>query len=109
MRILLTLWLAPIFCLLVWYGLSYNDWNFGTTIFSRQLHDLVFGLYGKILGVDPSVVPIMAAKAIALDSLIVVAIIAYRLRKKWWPAVSGLFTSKDASALPPAAPAPTVK
>lgn len=109
MRILLTLWLAPIFCLLVWYGLSYNDWNMGTTIFSRQLHDLVFGLYGKILGVDPQVIPLMAAKAIAFDSLIVLAIIAYRLRKKWWPTVSALFSPKDARALQPAAQAPTAK
>ena len=88
MRILLTLWLAPVFLLTVWYGFSYYDMNFGTVILSRQLHDLVFELYGKILGVAPEAVPLMAVKAIAFDSLIVLAIIAYRMRKSWWPTVS---------------------
>ena len=99
MRVLLILWLAPITLLTVWYGLSYHDINFGTAMFSRQLHDLVFELYGKILGVAPEAVPLMALKAIALDSLLVLAIIAYRMRKRWWPTVRGLFNSPAAPAL----------
>ena len=99
MRILLVLWLGPIFLLTVWYGLSYYDMNFGTAMFSRQLHDLVFELYGKILGVAPEAVPILALKAIAFDSLLVVAIIAYRLRRKWWPTVRGWFSAPQAPLL----------
>ncbi|MEE9375540.1 MAG: DUF6105 family protein, partial [Rhizobiaceae bacterium] len=46
MRTLLILWLTPIFLLSSWYGLSYHDINFGTLVLSRELHDLVFDLYG---------------------------------------------------------------
>ena len=67
-----------------------NDWHMGTRIFSRELHDLVFGLYGKMLGMDPKELPGLLAKAVAFDSLIVLAIVAFRMRKKWWPAVSNL-------------------
>ena len=84
------MWFVPIVLLGVWYGLSANDWHMGTRIFSRELHDLVFGLYGKMLGMDPKELPGLLAKAVAFDSLIVLAIVAFRMRKKWWPAVSNL-------------------
>ncbi len=96
MRILLILWLGPIVLLTAWYGLSYHDMNFGTVLLSRELHDLMFNLYGKILGVAPEAIPLMVAKAIAFDSLLVVGIIAYRMRKRWWPTVRGWFSPESA-------------
>lgn len=99
MRYLLLLWFIPVSFLSIWYGLSYYDINLGTTIFSRQLHDLVFNLYGKILGIAPGEVPILAAKAIAFDTLIVFAIVAYRMRKSWWPKVRALFAPPVSPAL----------
>ena len=88
MRILLVLWFFPIVLLGTWYGLSANDWHMGTRIFSRELHDLVFGLYGKLLGMEPEALPPLVAKAVFVDSLIVLAIAAFRWRAKWWPHVS---------------------
>ena len=87
MRILLILWFVPVALLGVWYGLSVNDWHMGTRIFSRELHDLVFGLYGKLLGMQPEELPPVLARAIALDSLVVFAIVAFRMRARWWPTV----------------------
>ncbi len=94
MRALLILWLTPIFLLSTWYGLSVNDINFGTTFFSKEMNDLVFNIYGDLLGIDPKLIPSMVAKALAFDSLFVLAIIAYRLRKKWWPSFSRLFRAE---------------
>ena len=94
MRVLLVLWFVPIALLLAWYTLAANDWNMGTRMFSREMHDLVFGLYGKILGMDPKDLPAFAAKAIVVDSLIVLAIAAFRWRKSWWPKVSQYFRSE---------------
>ena len=91
MRVLLFLWFVPIVLLGAWYGLSANDWNMGTRMFSREMHDLVFGLYGKLLGMEPEALPPLVAKAVAVDSLIVLAIAAFRWRKKWWPSVSAYF------------------
>ena len=95
MRTLLILWLTPIFLLSSWYGLSYHDINFGTLVLSRELHDLVFDLYGKILGVAPETIPMMVLKAIIFDSFLIMGIIAYRLRKKWWPTVSAYFKPEN--------------
>jgi len=100
MRVLLILWFVPIVLLGVWYGLSVNDWHMGTRIFSRELHDLVFGLYGKMLGMHPSELPPLLAKAIAFDSLIVLAIVAFRMRKKWWPSVSRLLRPEIPATVP---------
>ena len=75
----------------IWYGLSVNDWHFGTRIFSRELHDLVFQIYGKLLGMEPEALPALLAKAVIFDTLIVFGIVAYRWRAKWWPTVRQYF------------------
>ncbi|MGO8205172.1 DUF6105 family protein, partial [Rhizobium ruizarguesonis] len=36
-----------------WYWLSYYDMSFGIYMFTRQVHDLTFQLYGKALGIPP--------------------------------------------------------
>lgn len=63
-----------------WYFLSLNDVNFGSVYLSRELHDLVFRLYGEMLGVAPETVPWLIAEACAFDMLIVAGIWALRRR-----------------------------
>lgn len=89
MRALLIFWAAPLGFFWGWYFLSLNNLNFGTTFFSRELHDLVFTIYGNILGVDPDTIPALAARACVVDTLIILAIFAFRKRasiKQWWNA-----------------------
>ncbi len=81
MRTLLALWVAPLVLFWGWYFLSLNDMNFGYVMLSRQLHDLVFELYGEMLGIDPAIIPGMVAKACIFDSFLVAAIVAYRRRR----------------------------
>ncbi len=84
-RALILLWALPIILFGTWYGLSVNDINFGTLMFSRELHDHVFAIYGQLLGVEPEALPMMIVKALITDSTILFSFIAYRTRAKWWP------------------------
>lgn len=89
MKWFLIFWAMPIVLLGSWYGLSYNDISFGFFILSRQGHDLVFQIYGDVLGIPPETIPPLVARAIAVDSLLVFAILAFRRRKQiraWWQA-----------------------
>ncbi|HEY4191558.1 MAG TPA: DUF6105 family protein [Mesorhizobium sp.] len=81
MRYLFAAWVAPLVLFWGWYFLSLNDMNFGYVMLSRQLHDLVFELYGQMLGIDPKIIPGMVAKACFFDSLLVMAIWAFRRRR----------------------------
>jgi hypothetical protein len=49
---------------------------------TRQAHDLVFAVYGHVLGLPPETIPPLVARAIAFDSLVVFAIIAFRKRRE---------------------------
>ena len=85
MRALLTFWLAPIVFFWTWYALSLHD--AGGFFFSREMHDRVFAMYGAILSVDPAAIPGMVADALVGDSLILLAIVAFRRRRAihgWW-------------------------
>ncbi|MBO3759872.1 DUF6105 family protein [Ciceribacter sp. L1K22] len=89
MKWFLFFWAMPILLLGSWYGLSYYDMNFGIFMLTRQAHDLVFHIYGNILGIPPETIPPLVARAIVVDSLIVFAIIAFRRRRQiaaWWQA-----------------------
>ncbi|MBB3998740.1 DUF6105 family protein [Aureimonas pseudogalii] len=81
MRWLLGLWFAPISFLVAWFVLASHDWNLGTFFFSREMYDLVFAIYGKTLGVAPESLPPLVARALVLDSAIVLALYAFRRRK----------------------------
>lgn len=81
MRYLIAAWVTPLVLFWGWYFLSLNDINFGYVMLSRELHDLVFQLYGEMLGIDPAAIPGMIAKACVFDSLIVAAIWAFRRRR----------------------------
>lgn len=89
MRLFLALWAAPMALLWGWFGLSYYDFNFGTLFLSRRMHDLVFMIYGNILGMDPATIPGLLAKACLLDTALLMGIIGFRRRKQiraWWDA-----------------------
>ena len=52
-----------------WFFLSLNDMNFGYVMLTRQVHDLVFQLYGDMLGIDPAIIPAMVARACVFDGV----------------------------------------
>ena len=92
MKVFLVLWIMPIILLGSWYGLSYYDINFGYRILSRELHDLVFTIYGNILGIPPETIPPLVLKAVIVDSCLVVGfIVIKRRRKQIWAALRRLF------------------
>lgn len=87
MKTLLLLWALPITILGAWYGLSYYDMSFGFFMLTRDAHDLVFQIYGNVLGIAPETIPPLVLRAIIVDSLILFAIIGFRRRKQikaWW-------------------------
>ena len=87
MKWLLIFWAAPVSFLGAWYYLSYYDMSFGIFMLTRQMHDLVFQIYGKILGIPPETIPPLVGRAIAFDSLLVFAIFGFRKRAvilEWW-------------------------
>lgn len=99
MRKLLALWIGPLAFFWGWYFLSLND--LGGVFFSRALHDQVFNMYGTLLGIEPTAIPGMIAEALAVDSLILFAIIAFRRRRRiaaWWE--SRRACEQDAVAAP---------
>jgi hypothetical protein len=103
MRALLIFWAGPLAFFWGWYFLSLHDISLGTAFFSRQMHDLVFEVYGNILGVSPDSVPAMAAEACLVDSLILLALVAFRRRRALWRAAMRL---RQAISAPAAAQAP---
>jgi hypothetical protein len=80
MRAILILWAVPMGLFWGWYFLSLNDINFGFLFLSRAVHEVVFELYGQILGIDPAGIPGMVARACVFDTLLIAAIIAFRRR-----------------------------
>ncbi len=88
LRALFLLWALPIILFGIWYGLSVNDMNFGTIMFSRMLHDHVFAIYGNLLGIAPEALPSIILDALITDTVLVFSFIAYRKRAMWWPSVA---------------------
>ena len=87
MKWFLIFWGGPVAFLGAWYGLSYYDINFGLFILSRQMHDLVFQIYGQILGIPPAELPPLVLRAVLFDGLIVLGLLALRRRLAifaWW-------------------------
>lgn len=87
MRYVFWFWFVPMGFLWGWYALSYNDINFGLTFLSRSTHDLVFAIYGHILGLQKDVVVKLLIKACIVDTMLIMAIVAFRKRRQiraWW-------------------------
>lgn len=81
MRYVLALWALPLIVFWGWFGLSYFDINFGYVMLTRQVHDILFQLYGEMLGIDAATIPWLVAKACIFDTLILLAIYAFRRRR----------------------------
>ncbi|MBB4185286.1 hypothetical protein GGE07_001915 [Sinorhizobium terangae] len=82
MKWLLIFWAAPVTLLTGWYGLSYYDMSFGVFMLTRQAHDLVFAIYGHVLGIPPETIPPLVARAMVVDSAIVFALVGLRKRRQ---------------------------
>ena len=80
MRTFLYLWILPMSLFGVWYGLSANDWNLGMWFFSREIHDEVMTLYAATLGVRAEAMPGLLARALVIDTLLVMTIMCWRHR-----------------------------
>ena len=81
MRYVLMLWAAPILLFWSWFGLSYYNVNFGYVLMTREAHDLIFQLYGEVLGIDPESIPWFVAKSCVFDFFLLMGIWAYRRRR----------------------------
>ena len=82
MKYIFAAWAAPLVIFWGWFFLSLNDINFGSVFLTRDLHDLVFQIYGEMLGVDPETIPMMVANACIFDTGIIAAIWAFRRRRE---------------------------
>lgn len=93
MRYVFAAWALPMVVIWGWFFLSYYDLNFGFTMLTRQVHDLVFQIYGNILGLDPATLPWLLAKACLVDTAIILAIWAFRRRRQ----IAGWIRARRAS------------
>ncbi len=87
MKYIFWLWLVPMALFWGWFGLSYYDVNFGLLFFSRDIHDMVFGIYASILGVSYETIVDGFIKACIFDTFLIGGIVAFRKRKQikaWW-------------------------
>jgi hypothetical protein len=87
MKWFLILWITPLVLLGSWYGLSYHDMHFGFFMLTRETHELVFQIYGNVLGIEPERIPPLVMRALIVDTFLVLGIIAFRRRRQiaaWW-------------------------
>ncbi|MFD0918038.1 DUF6105 family protein [Pseudahrensia aquimaris] len=82
MKTWLKLWSLPLGFLIVWFTLSYNDWNFGTFLFSREMHDQFLELYARMLGVEISELPSLLLKALVFDGALLLTIYLFVKKRK---------------------------
>lgn len=82
MKYVFAVWATPLVLFWGWYFLSLNDIHFGYIMLTRQAHDLIFQLYGQMIGVDPKAIPMLVAQACLLDTGLIVAIWAFRRRRE---------------------------
>lgn len=82
MRYIFVAWATPLVLFWGWYFLSINDMNFGSVYMSRAFNLAIFDLYGELLGMDPATIPWMMAKGFVFDTLLILAIWAFRRRKQ---------------------------
>jgi hypothetical protein len=102
MKWLLIFWGGPVSLLAGWYGLSYYDMSFGIFMLTREAHDLVFRVYGHILGIPPETIPPLVARAMIVDTLIVFGLVAlrnWRLMAAWYRRRFGTPQSSEARSL----------
>lgn len=87
MRYVLLFWALPMSFIWGWYFMSLNDVNLGSVYLSNEFHQLVFNIYGQVLGIDPTSIPALLARACIFDTFLIFGIIAFRRRasiRDWW-------------------------
>jgi hypothetical protein len=80
-------WAIPMGLFWGWYFISYYDLGAGYFMLSQSGNELVFNIYGEILGLDPATIPWLVGKACIIDTLLIAAIWAFRRRREigaWW-------------------------
>lgn len=100
MKWIVVMWASPLALFWGWYFLSLHDVNFGYIMLTRQVHDLIFQLYGEMLGIDPTTIPMLIAEACVLDSAVIGAIYAFRRRKEiaaWFRSVRSRYLDEGVS------------
>ena len=100
MRWVFAAWALPMGIFWGWYFLSLNDMNFGYVMLTRDAHDILFELYGQMLGIDPATIPGLVAKACILDTAIILAIWAFKRRRAlaaWFAATRRRYFGVEAS------------
>jgi hypothetical protein len=108
MRYILIFWGLPMGFFWSWYYLSYHDINFGMLFFSRVMHDFAFEFYGNLIGIDPTTIPPLVARACVVDTFIIFGIFGFRKRREiaaWWQrtrASMSAVPSREAGPVPPA-------
>ena len=80
MRWILAAWALPLVAFWGWYFLSSYNLHFGYVMLTRDVHDIVFEIYGETLGIDPALLPGLVARACILDTMLLFAILAFRRR-----------------------------
>lgn len=87
MRYIFYFWFLPMSLFWAWFGFSYYDMTFGTLFFSRDMHELVFAIYGSVLKLDYDTVVKLLVRACIVDTVLIFGIFAFRRRaqiKAWW-------------------------
>ncbi|MGL4490424.1 MAG: DUF6105 family protein [Rhizobiaceae bacterium] len=87
MRYVMLFWALPMGFIWAWYFLSFYDVAPGSLYFTREFHDLVFQIYGQVLGIDPATIPPLLARACIVDTALIFGILAFRRRaaiRSWW-------------------------
>ncbi|RFC66407.1 hypothetical protein DYI37_02900 [Fulvimarina endophytica] len=79
MRKFFLFWVLPLGIFWSWFFAARAD--LGLVFFSRDVFDRSFAVYEAVLGLTADEVAWLIAKATVVDSLIILAIIAFRRRK----------------------------
>jgi hypothetical protein len=87
---ILAAWAFPLAIFWGWYFLSAFNLHFGYVLLTRQAHELVFQIYGETLGIDPALLPGLVARACVLDTMLLLAILAFRRRARIALRLNGL-------------------
>ncbi|MEN3791304.1 DUF6105 family protein [Fulvimarina sp. MAC3] len=80
MRAFILFWLLPLSAFWGWFFSARAD--VGYVVFSREVFDKTFAVYEALLGLDADAIAWLIAEAIVLDTAIILAILAFRRRKK---------------------------
>lgn len=108
MRYIFYFWFLPMSLFWAWFGLSYYDINMGTDFFSREMNELVFAIYGSILGLERETIVWLVVRACIVDTILIFAIFGFRKRhdiKAWWQARREKLADNTDPAQPLADPA----